>query len=99
MLKLQAIFRDGSVGMEFMTDNASETEEMREQMLAFDCVAEVRVLTSQGGSACNSRVLVLFRACTAEISAGSSRPHCMCRLPIPTLVLSLARKTAVGVVH
>jgi hypothetical protein len=44
MLKLQAIFHDGSVGMEFMTDNASEAEEMREQMLAFDCVAEVVVL-------------------------------------------------------
>jgi hypothetical protein len=29
---------------EFMTDNASEAEELRQQWLAFDCVAEVRVL-------------------------------------------------------
>jgi hypothetical protein len=41
MLKLQAIFHDGSVGMEFITDDASEAEEMREHMLEFDCVAEV----------------------------------------------------------
>jgi hypothetical protein len=40
MLKLQAIFHDGSVGMECMTDDPSEAEEM----LAFDCVAEVLVL-------------------------------------------------------
>jgi hypothetical protein len=44
MLKLQAIFHDGSVGIEFMTDDPAEAEEMREQMLAFDCVAEVRVM-------------------------------------------------------
>jgi hypothetical protein len=48
MLKLRAIFHDGSVGMEFMTDTASEAEEMREQMLAFDCVAEVVVLDEPG---------------------------------------------------
>jgi hypothetical protein len=44
MLKPQAKFHDGSVGLEFMTDNPSEAEEMREQMLAYDCVAEVVVL-------------------------------------------------------
>jgi hypothetical protein len=44
VLKLQAIFHDGSVGMEFMTDNSSEAEEMQELWLAFDCVAEVRIL-------------------------------------------------------
>ena len=44
MLKLQAIFHDGSVGMEFMTDDSSEAAEMRELWLAFDCVAEVTVL-------------------------------------------------------
>jgi hypothetical protein len=48
MLKLQAIFHDGSVGMEFMTDDPSEAEEMRRQCLAFDCVAEVRVLGGPG---------------------------------------------------
>jgi hypothetical protein len=32
-LKLQAIFHDGSVGLEFMTDDPSEAEEMREQLL------------------------------------------------------------------
>jgi hypothetical protein len=41
MVKLQAIFQDGSVGMEFMTDDSSEAEELRELWLAFDCVAEV----------------------------------------------------------
>jgi hypothetical protein len=44
MLKLEAIFHDGSVGMEFMSHDASEAEEKREQMLAFDCVAEDVVL-------------------------------------------------------
>jgi hypothetical protein len=33
MFKLQAIFHDGSVGMEFMTEDSSEAEEMR-QLLA-----------------------------------------------------------------
>jgi hypothetical protein len=44
MLKLQAIFHDGSVGLEFMTGDAVEAEEMRVQWLAFDCVADVRIL-------------------------------------------------------
>jgi hypothetical protein len=48
MPKLRAIFHDGSVDMEFMTDNASEAEELRQQWLAFDCVAEVRVLDEPG---------------------------------------------------
>jgi hypothetical protein len=33
MLKVQAILHDGLVALEFMTDNASEAEEMRQQML------------------------------------------------------------------
>ena len=45
---LQAIFHDGSVGMEFMTDDSSEAEEMRAQWLAFDCVAEVIVVERDG---------------------------------------------------
>jgi hypothetical protein len=48
MLKLQAIFHGGSVGLEFMTDDPSEAEEMREQMLAFECIAEVVVLDESG---------------------------------------------------
>jgi hypothetical protein len=48
MLKLQAIFQDGSVGLEFMTDDLSEAEEMRGQWLAFDCVAKVLVLDEPG---------------------------------------------------
>ena len=44
MLKLQGIFHDGSVALEFMTEDPSEAEEMREQMLAFECVAEVVVV-------------------------------------------------------
>jgi len=43
MLKLQAIFHDGLVGMEFMTEDSSGAEEMRQLWLAFDCVAEVLV--------------------------------------------------------
>jgi hypothetical protein len=34
--------------MEFMTDDPSEAEEMREEMLAFDCLAEVVVLDEPG---------------------------------------------------
>jgi hypothetical protein len=41
MFKLQAIFHDCSVGMEFMTDDSSEAAEMRGLWLAFDCVVEV----------------------------------------------------------
>jgi hypothetical protein len=48
MLKLQAILQDGSVGLAFMTDSAEEAEEMRQQWLAFDCVAEVSVLDEPG---------------------------------------------------
>jgi hypothetical protein len=36
--------RDGSVGMEFMTDTAEEAEEMRELYLTFECVADARIL-------------------------------------------------------
>jgi hypothetical protein len=48
MLKLQAILRDGSVCLEFMTDDLNEAEEMRIQCLAFDCVVEVRILDEPG---------------------------------------------------
>jgi hypothetical protein len=48
MFKLHATFNDGSVGMEFMTDDPSEAEDMREQWPAFDCVAEVLVLDLSG---------------------------------------------------
>jgi hypothetical protein len=48
MLKLQAILHHGSVALEFMTDSLAEAEEMREQWLAFDCVAEVVVLDEPG---------------------------------------------------
>jgi len=50
MLKVQAILDDGSVALEFMTDEASEAEEMRRQMLAVEGVAEVRILDE---SACS----------------------------------------------
>jgi hypothetical protein len=49
--KLQAIFQDDSVGMEFMTDDPSEAEEVREQMLAFECVAKVVVMDEPGWEA------------------------------------------------
>jgi hypothetical protein len=45
---VQAILRDESVGVEFMTDNVSEADEMREQCLTFDCVGEVRILDEPG---------------------------------------------------
>jgi hypothetical protein len=47
MLLVCAILHDGTT-MEFMTDDASEAAETREQMLAFDCVAEVVVLDEPG---------------------------------------------------
>jgi hypothetical protein len=48
MLKIQAIMRDGSIGLEFMTDDPTEAEEMRTECLAFDCVVEVGVLNEPG---------------------------------------------------
>jgi hypothetical protein len=48
MLKVQAILHDGSVALEFMTDDPSEAEEMRRQMLALDGVAEVGILDEPG---------------------------------------------------
>lgn len=44
MLKVQAILHDGSVALEFMTDDTVEAEEMRVQFLDLDSEAEVRVL-------------------------------------------------------
>ena len=43
MFKVQAILHDGSVRLEFMTDDANEAEEMRTELLPFDCMAEVRI--------------------------------------------------------
>jgi hypothetical protein len=37
--------------MEFMTDDPSEAEEVREQMLAFECVAKVVVMDEPGWEA------------------------------------------------
>ncbi|MBV8279469.1 MAG: hypothetical protein JO170_29980 [Verrucomicrobia bacterium] len=48
MILLKAILNDGTVAMEFMTDDSSEAEEMRKQMLAFDCVTEVVALDESG---------------------------------------------------
>jgi hypothetical protein len=48
MLKVQALFQDGAIALEFMTGDASEAEEMRQQWLAFDCVAQVMVLDEPG---------------------------------------------------
>jgi hypothetical protein len=55
MLKLQAILHDGSIGMEFMTEDSSEAAELRELWLAFDCVAEVVVKDEPGWVTCNGR--------------------------------------------
>jgi hypothetical protein len=48
MLKVQAVLHDGSVALEFMTDDTVEAEEMRVQFLDFDRAAEVRVLDEPG---------------------------------------------------
>jgi hypothetical protein len=48
MLKVQAILHDGSVALEFMTNDTVGAEEMRVQCLDFDSVAEVRVLDEPG---------------------------------------------------
>jgi hypothetical protein len=48
MLLVQAIVEDGSVALEFMTDDPSEAEEMRRQMLAVEGVAEVRIAEAPG---------------------------------------------------
>jgi hypothetical protein len=48
MLKVQAVLHDGSVTLEFMTDDTVEAEEMRLQFLEFDRAAEVRVLNEPG---------------------------------------------------
>ena len=48
MLKLQAIFHDGSFVSNFMTEDAAEAEEMRLQMLDVEGVAEVRIAEATG---------------------------------------------------
>ena len=48
MLKVQAILQDESVGLEFMTDDPSEAEEMRQHIPAVEGVAEVRILDEPG---------------------------------------------------
>jgi hypothetical protein len=59
MLKVQAIFHDGSVSLEFMTESAEEAEEMRAQWLGFDRAAEVRTWTNRGGLRCEPAGVVL----------------------------------------
>jgi hypothetical protein len=44
-----------TVVLTVMTDSLAEAEEMREQWLAFDCVAEVVVLDEPDGSVCSGR--------------------------------------------
>jgi hypothetical protein len=44
ILKVQAILQDGSLALEFMTEDALEAEEMRRQMLAVEAWPEVRIL-------------------------------------------------------
>jgi hypothetical protein len=44
MLKVQAVLHDGSVALEFLTDDIVKAEEMRVQFLDFNRAGEVRVL-------------------------------------------------------
>ena len=48
MFRVQAILHDGSVALEFMTDDTVEAEEMRVQFLDLDRGVEVRVLDEPG---------------------------------------------------
>jgi hypothetical protein len=47
-LRVQAVLHDGSVALEFMTDDTIEAEEMRVQFLDFYRAAEVKVLDEPG---------------------------------------------------
>ncbi|HTD16122.1 MAG TPA: hypothetical protein VK673_13150 [Chthoniobacterales bacterium] len=49
MLVVQAILKDRSVAPKFMTDDPSEAEETRSQMLIAERVAEVGILEEPDG--------------------------------------------------
>jgi hypothetical protein len=46
--KCDHLLHDGSVRLDFMTDDVNEAEEMRIQTLASDCVAEIRNSNESG---------------------------------------------------
>ena len=46
--KCDHLLHDGSVRLDFMTDDVNEAEEMRIQTLASDCVAEMRNSNESG---------------------------------------------------
>ena len=46
--KCDHLMHDGSVRLDFMTDDVNEAEEMRIQTVASDCVAEIRNLNESG---------------------------------------------------
>jgi hypothetical protein len=74
MLKVQAVLHDGSLALEFMTDDIAEAEEMRVQFLDFNRAAEVRVLDSRDGLQCEADVCKRNRP---EIPrAQNLRTHC-----------------------
>ncbi len=58
--KCDHLLHDGSVRLDFMTDDVNEAEEMRIQTLASDCVAEIRNSNESGWVAvrggCGKRV-------------------------------------------
>jgi len=57
MLKVQAILQDGSVALEFITDDPSEAEQTRRQLLAVEGVAEVGIMDAPGWVRCDQQTL------------------------------------------
>jgi hypothetical protein len=62
--KCDHLLHDGSVRLDFMTDDVNEAEEMRIQTLASDCMAEIRDS--------NESVGLQGEAMLANASAGST---------------------------
>ena len=52
--KCDHLLHNGSVRLDFMTDDVNEAEEMRIQTLASDCVAEIRNLNESVGLQCEA---------------------------------------------
>jgi hypothetical protein len=55
-LNCDHLLHDGSVRLDFMTDDVNEAEEMRIQTLASDCAAEIRNSNESGWVECDADV-------------------------------------------
>ena len=61
-LKVRPLLHNGSVRLDFMTDDVNEAEEMRIQTVVSDCAAEIRNLNESGwvavrGGRCQTRLM------------------------------------------